>query len=461
MSYIWSIQFINFKSCARHGFREKFMPSFCYNRKAFLRISCMVFFFFCILLNVKANEEPISTNIKWSFSEDGVLKLEGKGEMDFRYFPWYDYKKKIRKVFISEGITTIQPSAFKNCYNIEEISLPKTLKVIGVCAFYAGTHRLRNIVIPDSVERIESLAFAASYGVEKIIIGKSVKYISDRAFYGCCNKLKEIVIPSSVTFIGGSAFEGCSSLKKATFEHGLDNPISLGGSTFCECDSLTTCKLPLSLKDIPSSTFRKCPKLEKIIIPDGVKSIGAWAFQGCSNLTEILLPASVEELSERVFGDTNLRLIQFPNRIVKFYDFAFSGCQSIEYLINPYPEPYFVNDDLGLYLDKTTLVVPDASVEKYKNAQYWKNFKQVIGLSTYKLSANITQQTQKDCSFSNRNGYLKIDNVPIGQNICIYDIHGRLLEKGICTSGTYSFRNQESLVIVTIGNKSYKVTISK
>ena len=59
LSYIWSTQFINFKSCARHGYREFFMKFI-----SFFRI-CITSVFLLFANNIiYASENPVNTEEK-------------------------------------------------------------------------------------------------------------------------------------------------------------------------------------------------------------------------------------------------------------------------------------------------------------------------------------------------------------------------------------------------------------
>jgi hypothetical protein len=74
-------------------------------------------------------------NLTWDLSEDGTLTIIGTGVMDdYRgSVPWSIYN--VKKIVITDGVTTIGNYAFSNCANATSITIPNTVTAIGVNAF--------------------------------------------------------------------------------------------------------------------------------------------------------------------------------------------------------------------------------------------------------------------------------------------------------------------------------------
>lgn len=118
----------------------------------------------------------------------------------------------------ADGDKTKETSKYTGYANITAITLPDTLKTIGLHSM-TGFKNLAKIEIPDSVELIDDYAFAYIYNTEahtpkSIKFGSSLKTIGSSAFYSCgylCT-IKELVIPASVETIESSAFVLCHVL---------------------------------------------------------------------------------------------------------------------------------------------------------------------------------------------------------------------------------------------------------
>ena len=197
-------------------------------------------------------------NLQWSLSSDGVLTIDGTGEMDdyrplnYPLAPWNAHMNKINTIIANSGMTHIGNSAFYYCSSLTAVT------------------------IPDSVISIGAGAFT------------------------CCSSLGSVDIPSSVTSIGNSAFGVCSSLTSVTIP---DSVISIGNSTFAYCSSLTTVTIPDSVISIGEQAFIGCSSLGSVDIPGSVTSIGNYAFDYCSSLTAITIPNSVTSIGNSAFAN--------------------------------------------------------------------------------------------------------------------------------------------------------------
>lgn len=294
-------------------------------------ILCLFLYFTPTFAFSFCNEQihAITEDLNWNLDENGVLTVTGKGEMNFNVIPWLKKKNYIREVKIGEGITTIQDDAFNNCFNIEKINLPNSLKEVGVSSFACGSHKIKEIIIPDSVEIIKMGAFSSLYQLENLKIGSSVCTIEAKAFYGCCHKLKHIVVPKSVRTLGTQAFSDCTSIESVEFLHGSEDKIEIGSGAFSNCDSLDRVILPKSLKEISAATFRNC-KLNFIEWPDSLYTIAVGAFAGCK-FSNISLPLTIRYLSSEAFVECAfLKELYIPANVNSGFSGSFVGCQSLK-----------------------------------------------------------------------------------------------------------------------------------
>ena len=218
-----------------------------------------------------------TSTVKWtstheySAAGDYVIKLTVSGSVVFagssssnqysnllRYSSGADtrnqvYQSAIQKVEIGDSVTSIDRSAFYNCYSLSSITIPGSVTSISFSAF-KSCYSLSSITIPGSVTSISGSAFYSCYSLSSITIPGSVTSISGSAFYSCYS-LSSITIPGSVTSISGSAFGGCYSLSSITIPGSVT---SIGSSAFGSCYSLSSITIPGSVTSISGSAFSNC-----------------------------------------------------------------------------------------------------------------------------------------------------------------------------------------------------------
>ena len=129
--------------------------------------------------------------------------------------------------------------AFSQCYNLEEVTLPSTIKVINAYTFYKN-YNLQTINMPSSLVRIETGAFLQCNSLTNITLPSGVQYLRNQAFYDCSG-LKTISIPNSIKEFGDRAFGSCSSLENVVFESEFNaKGLDLSASTLYSVNTLVT-----------------------------------------------------------------------------------------------------------------------------------------------------------------------------------------------------------------------------
>ncbi|WP_455584593.1 leucine-rich repeat protein [Bacteroides sp.] len=126
----------------------------------------------------------------------------------------FGYKgKKPETLQIEEGIKYIGRGAFRGPSSLRTLILPKSLRIIGREACESSS--LTTVICSDGLETIESSAFRDCSNLTSISLPESLKTI-DVFSFGACTSLTSIIVPASVTGIGHSAFEKCEQLKTIT-----------------------------------------------------------------------------------------------------------------------------------------------------------------------------------------------------------------------------------------------------
>lgn len=293
-----------------------------------------------------------NSDISWTLDDNGTLTLTGSGDMPviYDYNTWLKYKGDIKNVVISQGITSVANAAFSGCANLESISLPDSITIIGRNAFantalYSNSDNWYNDVF-----YIDNFLIKAKETVTSHTVKDGTKVIANSAFSDC-KDLTDITIAQSVTVIGNSAFSGCSKLAAITVTDGIseigdeafagtafyNNPENWNEDALYIGSCLLRVKTETSAFTVKDGTktladyaLGSCKNLETVIIPDGVENIGGSAFSYCQKLTSAVLPDSVKRIGSGAFGNcTNLENINIPEGIERIESGTFSDCSKL------------------------------------------------------------------------------------------------------------------------------------
>ena len=184
-----------------------------------------------------------------------------------------------------------------------EVEIPASISsapiaLIANSAFY-NCDNLTNITIPDSVTNIGHYAFKGCLSLTSITIPDSITNIGQGTFQDCINLLT-ITIPDSVTSIGQELFRGCSDLTNITIGNGVT---SIANGAFVGCTSLTNITIGNGVTSIGNEAFVNCTSLSSITLPDNVTSIGIQAFKDCRSLTSITFQGTAPTVGSEAFSD--------------------------------------------------------------------------------------------------------------------------------------------------------------
>ncbi|MBQ8431756.1 MAG: leucine-rich repeat domain-containing protein, partial [Clostridia bacterium] len=113
----------------------------------------------CGVIGGYCGGEGDGTNLTWTLI-DGTLTIYGEGAMknyERDYSIWFG-NQSIKKVVITDGVTTVGDHAFGWCMYLTSVELPETLISIGKSSFYLCS-KLESITFPASLESIGDYAF--------------------------------------------------------------------------------------------------------------------------------------------------------------------------------------------------------------------------------------------------------------------------------------------------------------
>ena len=313
---------------------------------------------------------------------------------------------------IPEGVTEIVGWDFAfNEYNGVELVLPSTLEDIGGWAFAACGYKCE-LNFTDNIKSIGGNAFGGDYGgcpnfygvfhvpahltelneemfsgigsfTGELEIPQGFEVIPKRAFgVGLKNRVP-LYLPLGVKRIETQAFPGLSSI------HFNDDLEVIGSAAFYASNLHFSIQLPPNLREIGPAAFLGAALEGEIIIPESCLTIGGGAYGGAfgyNDITKIMLPLRLEAIpSEFCVHNLYLREVNIPKYVDYIGSYAFADCPSMQTIICLNPEPPALGENVftdyegwnRMNFDKVVLQVPEASIEAYRHADGWSDFKNI------------------------------------------------------------------------------------
>ena len=171
-------------------------------------------------------------------------------------------------------------------------------------------------------------------------------------------------------------------------------------------------------------------KVKQIIIGDDATTIGEDAFRDCSNLTSVTIPNSVTTIGMYAFSDcTKLQKVNIGNSVKSIEGVAFYGCTSLTQISCEAIVPPTCNYDVFAGINKSNckLIVPNNSIDAYKQAAQWKEFFLIEGSTTgiinniYNKTENVDVYTINGVKCLSKANVNEINALPKG----VYIINGK------------------------------------
>lgn len=248
-------------------------------------------------------------------------------------------------IIVGNGCAAIGNGAFGNC-NIRHIDLSNSS-----ITELPSSH---NYYTPAASNESSSIsgAFRNCFSVESISLPKSLKTINDYAFNGCYN-VKQIILPIGVTTIKSYAFKNCYSLEEITLPSTIT---SLGTGIFTNCKALKSATTPNSITSLPERLFLNCSNLENVSLADNTSALGSGCFSGCTSLTRITLPKNIISIPSRCFnGCVSLTSVTCSEGVIQsIYDYAFADCAELEEIFDT---SNVVTTGIGIFMNCKKLVI--------------------------------------------------------------------------------------------------------
>ena len=308
------------------------------------------------------------TGVTYTY-ENGTLTFQGSGAIEKQVNgeenSWRSYKDTATKLVVEVGITEIGDSAFSGFTKLQEISLPKGLKLLGDNCFEKCSS-LTSVSIPRRVTTWRDYCFKDCTSLTSVSIGRALQedtvkvgenpFLGDKALesitvetghpyfsvqdhaliyrskYGWNTLVAypegltaaAYCIPEGVDTVGDKAFAGNQSIQKLTMKSSVTR---IEGKAFWDMASLKEIRFSDKITSIDWNEYTSdgfvgalygCENVEQIVLPRHLRSLGSVAFGTCGKLKELVLPASLKEFNTgAVDGCNSLEKITALNKDMK------------------------------------------------------------------------------------------------------------------------------------------------
>ena len=326
-------------------------------------------------------------NLKWSLNTSkGDLLITGSGDMrtysSSSHAPWYNYRKKIRRVLMNDSITSVGDYAFDGCTYLRYIYFPVELTSGGrmavtgcsslkevywnarhLTSYYGPLNQassVEKIIYGDSVRVIENAAVPYAGPLRRIEFGQNITQISSTAFsfcdaadtivwnvrrytvsvsYGLQAPLRCLIIGDSVRYLGRlTAANSNAHILRIPFNVDTILSSAFGGSSYS--GKLDTVIWGARAPHIIHDNFQNnrlfegnISRIRAFIFEEGVEHIPEGLCASMSNVENIHLPSTVESIGRWAFANmSNLKRVNIPYSLRSADCTMFNNCSGLQHI---------------------------------------------------------------------------------------------------------------------------------
>ncbi len=240
-----------------------------------------------------AGQQKVEAKTKVTYTlKKGTLTIKGKGAMPAKMK--FRRNKKIKKVIIKKGVTSVSYEAFALCKNLNSVTIPSTVKTIGIRSFY-GT-KISKITVPSKTKTIGQGAFGSCKSLKTIVMPGDFKLkleedTDDKLWYVTSDQSAV----DTITFNTKLKLANVSYLSANNLVVAKNDPSyqSIEGVIYTKdgkgivrvpqkrtelkikegCTEFNMQSVLYNSTDSEGDEFNNCSKLKKIVIPSSVKNI--------------------------------------------------------------------------------------------------------------------------------------------------------------------------------------------
>lgn len=270
-------------------------------------------------------------SLTWLLTCDSILIVSGNGSIpNYTASPWYNNRREIKHIIISDGVTGIGNYAFKGLENVVSISLANSVLTIGEKSF-ENCKRMSSVEIPQNVT--------------------SVGYRS----FGSCNALTSVVWNA----------KNCTNSSTDTPFPNYINSFVFGNE----------------VENIPAYVCKGMSNITSINIPSGVTTIGDYAFSGCSKLTTITIPNNVSRIGSNAFKSTSISTF-----IMEAETPPTLGTDALPWMAQ-------ISSSTGNVYYNGTIYIPCGAADAYRFANNWSKYKDNITYKPLPYTVTVNPST--------------------------------------------------------------------
>ena len=222
-----------------------------------------------------------------------------------------------------------------------------------------------------SVEAIDKTAVTGDIVMEPTVTYDGIEYtitsIADNAFANATNMTSFSMGGESLLTVGAKAFKDCHAATSIKLPSSVT---SLGSESIITCGNLTEFVIPANCVTIGNSAFRWCDKITSIVIPDKVTTVGSWSFYNLNGLTTVTIGSGVTSIGQEPFTGCNGLRTVICNAVTP---------PATSYINPNIASTYTFSQDT---YNHGKLIVPDGSVNAYREVEGWKNFTNISDLTS-------------------------------------------------------------------------------
>ncbi len=298
-----------------------------------------------------------------------------------------------------KGVRFIGSNAFENCQQEFEIEVPENVSLnnkafsfspvkkvvfknpeleIGKYAFnYCKS--LQEVVLPKTVKLINEFAFADCANLKSIQLPSTMKVIEEHVFYNC--GLEQITLPEMLNQIKCGAFFGCKNLKQVQFKtqnqkqefalkNGLEfsEGIKLENDCFKNCVNLEELENLSSVNYVGIDCFKMCESLKSADLSQ-VTFINENAFYSCKSLTEVQFSKKLKQIGSFAFAESNIESVNISGELERIENNAFDTCTNLKTVnISKLENSFtFSNEVFRLCSNLESVIIPNKATSLSKS----------------------------------------------------------------------------------------------